>query len=213
MKESKKDLIIGVLVIFVGLVSLLINIGILDVAINSDIITILIFIAGFLFFIGIYVYQGRKEFWPLIPAFSLLGIGILILCNELGFNNKIGSGLLMIFIGAGFISIYFLHRENWWALIPGGIVASISLVIFFPGVLGVGLMFIAMGGVFFALYPVLKKEDENSWWTIIPGSILALMGLLFLLFDKDYIGKFLLPILLVGGGLYLIFKPVSKSEK
>ena len=74
-------------------------------------------------------------------------------------------------------------------------------------------MFIAMGGVFFALYPVLKKEKENSWWTIIPGSILALLGLLFLLFDKDYIGKFILPILLIAGGLYIIFKPVKESKK
>ncbi len=214
MKETKKDLVIGILVILVGLLSLLINVDILEININNEIITILIFVVGFLFFMGLYLYQGRKEFWPLIPAFVLLGIGTLILVNKIGFNHNVGSGLLMIFIGSGFILIYLLHRENWWALIPGGVVASISLVIFFPGVLGVGLMFIAMGGVFFVLYPVLKKEEgENSWWTLIPGAILSLLGILFLLFDKDYIGKFILPVLLIAGGLYLIFKPESRSKK
>ncbi|MBD3288639.1 hypothetical protein GF337_07555 [candidate division KSB1 bacterium] len=213
MKQFKKDLIIGVLIIIVGLFSLLINIDVLDIKIDSAMVTVFIFIAGFLFFMGMYLYQNRKEFWPLIPAFALLGIAILILFNEIGLSHKIGAGFLMIFIGLGFIMTYLFHRENWWALIPGGIMASISMVIFFQGILGVGLMFVGMGGVFFALYPVLKKEGENSWWTVIPGSILSLLGILFLLFDKDYVGKFILPLLLVAGGLYLIFKPTRQVEE
>ena len=211
MNSSTKDIILGLLIALIGLIILLINLDIIDVRISGTWITTLIFFAGFLCFMVIYFYRDRQEFWPLIPAFILLGLSILIIGNEIGISSRVGAGIFILFIGLSFIMVYLFHRENWWAIIPGGMTASVSLVIFFSDILGIGLMFLAMGGTFFVLYPIIKKIEANSWWTIIPGSILALMGILFLLFERVYIGKYILPMLLIIGGIILILKSIKKT--
>jgi hypothetical protein len=212
MNSSTKDIILGSLIVLIGLVILLINVDVIDVRISGTWITTLIFFAGFIVFMAIYFYQNRKEFWPLIPAFILLGLSILIISNEIGISSSVGAGVFILFIGLSFLIVYLFHRENWWAIIPGGMIASVSLVIFFSDVVGVGLMFLGMGGTFFALYPILKKMETNSWWTFIPGSILALMGILFLLFESVYVGQYALPTLLIIGGIILIVKSIKKSK-
>lgn len=213
MNKLTKDLILGALIIIIGLFILFINLEVINIKISGTIITTIIFFIGFIIFIFIYFSQGKKEFWPLIPAFILLGLSMLIISKEIGIGHQNGAGIFILFIGLSFIMVYLLHSENWWAIIPGGVTASVSLVIFFEGILGVGLMFLGMGGTFFALYPILIKTQPDSWWTFIPGSILSLMGLLFLIFGREYIGQYILPILLIIIGSFLVLKSLKKTNQ
>ena len=213
MNNLKKDIILGAVIIVIGLVVLLINLNVISITISGSMIATLIFFLGFLVFMGIYFFQVKKEFWPLIPAFILLGVSLLVASEEIGIGHKAGAGFFILFIGFSFLIVYLFHRENWWAIIPGGITASVSMVIFFGGILGVGLMFLGMGGTFFVLYPILKKTGTDSWWTFIPGSILCIMGLLFLIFESVYIGPYILPVALIIGGIILILKSFKKVDQ
>lgn len=211
MEKLTKNVIVGALITVVGIFLLLINLNVINITISGSLLTGLIFFAGFAGFIVFYFYQGKREFWPLIPAFILLGLSILIVGSEIGISHQIGSGFFILFIGLSFIIVYLLHKENWWAIIPGGVTASVALVIFFQDMLGVGLMFVGMGCTFFILYPVLKKSEPNSWWTFIPGAILSIMGILFLLFKRVNTGQYILPTALILIGVILILKSIRKT--
>ncbi len=78
------------------------------------------FLAGFL--------RDRKRWGLLIPAYVLLAVGLMV--------GLIGAGVLddllvpayvMFAIAIPFLLVFVRNRANWWALIPGGIMAVIGL--------------------------------------------------------------------------------------
>lgn len=203
----------GILLIIIGFIFLLNNLNIIDITFSGTFITGSIFFLGFLIFIGIYIGEGRREFWPLIPGFIFLGLAVHITSNYIGIDNKIGAGLLILFIGMSFLSVFILHPENWWAIIPGGIVTSISLVIFYSNSFGVGLMFLGMGCTFLILYPILKNTAPNSWWTFIPGGILGAMGCIFIFSSTNILKESeLLSIMLIVIGIILVVRSYNRSK-
>lgn len=71
--------------------------------------------------------RDRAQWWAAIPAYALLAIGVMI--------GLIGRGLIdellipayiMFAIAIPFFVAYGLNSRNWWALIPGGIMAAIG---------------------------------------------------------------------------------------
>jgi hypothetical protein len=211
-KNFTKNLIVGVLIILVGIVLLLHSLDIIDVYVSGSWVASFIFALGFAIFMGTYIFLGRREFWPLIPAFILLGLSILVSSDDLGLNGQSGSAIFMLFIGLGFLMVFFLHNQHWWAIIPGGVVSSVGLVIFWDSIFGVGLMFLGMGATFLILYPVLiLKKELNPWWTLIPGSILAFMGIMFVV-SYIHLSRYVLPIILIVIGIILVLRTSKKSN-
>ncbi len=119
----------------------------------------------------------------------------------------------MLFIGLSFLAVAIFHHEHWWAIIPAGMVGSVSMVIFFGDILGVGLMFLCMGVTFLALYFVLLSRPEKHWWPLIPGGILAFMGILFLFFGPVEFGKYILPVALIVVGVILIIQHLKEKKE
>lgn len=212
MKNNVKELIVGAALIVLGLFFMLTNFDIFDFSFSGAFVSSFIFFVGFLVFLVVYFYQKRKDFWPIIPGVILLGLSILMLSDKIGIGFQNGSAILLLFIGLSFLIVYFLHNENWWAIIPGGINASVAIVIFVNGVIGSGLMFIGMGCTFLALYPILRKTEPNSWWTFIPSSIFIILGVAMISFSEGVVGKYILPIILISGGLFIIIKSVNQSK-
>ena len=206
------NIVLGIIIILVGVFLLLITTNFIDINLDASWVFGILFFVAFLIFMGFYVSMHRKQFWPLIPGIIMLGLSLLILTENFGINGNIGAGLFILFIGFSFLAVYVLHSEHWWAIIPAGILASVSLVIFFGDTLGVGLMFLGMGATFLALYFVLRGTDEQHWWPIIPGGILAFMGLMFLFFESIDFGNLLLPIALIIIGFFLILNSLKKQR-
>ena len=71
--------------------------------------------------------RDRAQWWAVIPAYALVAVG--------GMVGLIGPGLIdellipayiMFAIAIPFFVVYGLDNRNWWALIPGGIMAAIG---------------------------------------------------------------------------------------
>jgi len=211
MDKRTMNIVWGTIIILLGVLLLLITTGIIDININASWLFGILFFFAFLFFMGLYISMQRKQFWPLIPGIIMLGLSLLILSEEIGIRGSIGAGLFMLFIGLSFLVVYVFHSEHWWAVIPAGIVGSVSLVILFGDLVGVGLMFLGMGVTFIALYFILLSTEDKHWWPLIPGGILAFMGILFLFFGPIEFGNYILPIALIIVGLILIFQSLKKK--
>ena len=105
-----------------GLVTLL-TLGILDdpyVATYVLLAIALPFLVAFL--------RDRTKWGLLIPAYVLLAVGVFVPLSELGFlDDNLTVTYILFAVAIPFFVVFIRNSKNWWALIPGGILAIIGL--------------------------------------------------------------------------------------
>ena len=197
----------AILLIVVGILLLLQNFGILGGVVA--LIWSLIFAAGGLIFLYMFL-TNRTQWWAIIPGFTLLGLAALIALDE--FFPRVGDALGgMIFlggIGLAFWVIYFLNREHWWAVIPGGAMFTVALIAgldaVFEGAETGGVLFLGLG-LTFGLLSLLPTPHGRMRWTLIPAAVLLVIGVLITAAATG-IFEYLWAIALILAGLYLLLR-------
>jgi hypothetical protein len=72
--------------------------------------------------------RDRDQWWALIPAYVLLAIGVMVGLIGLGvLDDLLIPAYVMFAIAIPFFAVYARNTKQWWALIPGGIMAVIGL--------------------------------------------------------------------------------------
>jgi len=72
--------------------------------------------------------RNREQWWALIPAYVLLIIGVMVALIELGvLSDLLVPAYVLLAIAIPFFVVYARNPRQWWALIPGGIMAVIGL--------------------------------------------------------------------------------------
>lgn len=105
-----------------GLVTLL-TLGILD---DPYIATYVLFAIGLPFLVA-YLFN-RANWGLLIPAYVLLVIGVFVPLEDLGvLDDNLTVTYILFAIAIPFFVVFIRNSKNWWALIPGGILAVIAL--------------------------------------------------------------------------------------
>ncbi|MEZ4615556.1 MAG: hypothetical protein R2867_08585 [Caldilineaceae bacterium] len=97
----------------------------------TELIAALLFLGIAIAFIHIYLLHRTAHWWALLPAgFTLVIVG-LILASALTHNILILGALLFSGMGLVFFVIYALSpgRQQWWSLIPGGVLLIFGLLI------------------------------------------------------------------------------------
>jgi hypothetical protein len=75
--------------------------------------------------------RDRAQWWPLIPAYVLLAVGVMIPLIEAGvLSDLLVPAYVMFAIAIPFFVVYARDPKQWWPLIPGGIMAVIGLSFF-----------------------------------------------------------------------------------
>lgn len=130
-------------------------------------------------FFYIFLKQGAKEgWWALIPAgiLSAWGLGSLLA----GLRLPEALVTLVGFWGSAvpFLCIFAMdRRKNWWALIPGGVMAFMGVVLTLGEWLGEEwiptLILCGIALVFLAIFAV----DRRNWWALIPSGVLIVVGI------------------------------------
>ncbi len=116
-----------------------------------------------------------------------------------------GAALFLGLISLGFWIVYLIHHEQWWAIIPAGVLSTLTVVAALAEVVQgeavAGILFLGLGATFAFLYLVPSKEDRK--WALIPAVILALFGAVLFVASSGFVGLIGGLVLILVGLLFL----------
>ncbi len=209
MKSSTIRIVGGTLLIIFGILSLLASLGIVTGGI--DLFWAILFGASGALFLYVFL-TNRANWWAIIPGFVLVSIGATIILELFLPSSGIDWGDMFILggIALAFWAIYFINREHWWAIIPGGVMLTLTLMVgITPALNSVGIdeggFFLIGLGLTFGLLALLPPSRKQMKWAFIPAVILLVLGLLITAAAAELL-EFIGPIVLILIGLYLVFR-------
>lgn len=216
MSSSTKRIFFGAGLILVGGLFLVQQLLGLDVHLGSLII-------GAIFGVGaaafLYVMSLRREnWWAAIPGMTLLGLAILICCGQLfpNFIDRFGGSIFLGSIGIAFLIVMLLKHENWWAVIPMGVLFTLALVAGVGNSLGgwavAAILFLGIALTFAAIG--FMPIGRNEKWPWIPAGICGVIGTCFMLSSSQMMKSaagLIWPGILVILGIYLIARTFFKK--
>ena len=213
MKRSYLPLAFGALLVIAGVLLLLQNFAILTF--GWDLIWALLFALGGISFVAVFL-NDHEQWWAIIPGFTLLGIGGLIgLAAILPESTGAWGGVFFLStISLAFWVIFALRRENWWAVIPGGVLLTLAVVAGLAkaagGIARGGLFFLGLAATFGLVY-LLPTPEGRMKWAIIPAGILGAVGILIILAATSVI-NYLWPVALILVGFYLVYRSFTSRR-
>jgi hypothetical protein len=139
------------------------------------------FAAGGIGFFGGYL-SNRSMWWRLIPGWTLLSVAVMVLLTTVSDVSPLFiPAVLFVGLALAFANIFLISRQtNWWAVIPGGFLFVLGVVIGLYTVtdnleLLFAILLVGIGLVFLLL--IILGPKEVRWWPVIPGLVLVLFGL------------------------------------
>ncbi len=145
--------------------------------------------------------DGRMIFWQRLVLYA--GIGIYAIISSGSFAGTAATG----FIAMAFILTYLRNTRHWWALIPGGVMTAVAVIItlgrFFPN-WDVGPLFMLLLAATFSTLYLLPQERGGQRWARYP----ALATIFITLIMNDPSGRtpsWLIPLLLIGSGITMLW--------
>lgn len=209
MKKLSSNIIIGLLLILGGILFLFNNLGVFIV----DAVWPFLFGLAALPFLYIFVID-RGSWWAILPASALVGLAALMFYDMLfpfPFLGDIGGALFLGSLGLGFFIIYLRTAlREWWAIIPGGVLLTLTSVIFVDsisilnGSLTSSIFMLGLG-VTFALVYIAPTPAGRNRWAAIPAGILGAIGLVDLLSNTHLISV-VIALGLIAVGIYLLLQ-------
>ena len=207
MRRFEARVIWGILLIAGGILFLLQNFGFLGGMLAF--LWVLIFGTAGAVFLFVFL-TNRAHWWAVIPGFALLSLAALIALDQLvpEIGDAWGGTLFLGGIGLSFWVIYFVNREHWWAIIPGGVMLTLALIAGLASVLeGIetgGVFFLGLG-LTFGLLSFVPTPQGRIKWALIPAAVLLVMGLLLGAAAAPLL-NYLWPVALILAGLYHVFR-------
>jgi len=205
VKILESRILWGGLLVLAGILFLVQNLGLCRV---GDLFWVVLLALAGVFFLSLFL-QNRANWWPLIPGLTLISVGVIVLINWISPDHgERWSGSIMLGgIGLSFALIYLIARQNWWAIIPAGVLFTLALIAgfeeFFPALGTAGLFFLGLGFTF-ALVAMLPSPQGDMRWAWIPGGILLLIGSIFLVAGENLLVYVWPVILILAGGLFIV---------
>jgi hypothetical protein len=198
MKRLDPQIIFGLLLLTGGVLALLQTMGYLENA--SNVFWGGMFIALGLLFL-VLLFGGHS--WSVYPGFTLLALGIVIFLPE-GLDD-FGGFIFLGGIGLSFWVTYLrAPRENWWALIPAGVLTTLAVVTIAADRFGEfqtgGFFFIGLSLTF--LLVALLAGMRWAYWPALALGVMGLLGLASLFEIANYVWA----VALMGIGGFLLFR-------
>lgn len=214
MKKSKTNFLLsvvgGILLVAAGVIFLLDNLGL--IMLDWEMLIGPMFAIGGLVFLMVFILN-TDDWWALIPGFILMGIGIIIFMgdNMQAVADRWSGAVFLGFLGLAFFLIYITHVNQWWAIIPGGVLLTLAGVTLVPGEGDVsGVIFFLGMALTFGLVYILPKPAGKLKWALYPAGILFLIGVLVALGAANLM-DYLLPLVLLIAGGYVIYRSMRKK--
>lgn len=205
MSKDRSRLIWGTILVLAGILFFLQEFNVLGSA--FEVLWVILMAAGSGAFLWIY-FTKRDQWWAVIPGLALLGltlVGLENITKIIPDGNWIG-GIFLGCIGLAFWLVYFRNREQWWAIIPGGVLVTLALLASLDFLSGWGDVIFFLGmGLTFALVALLPGQTHNTRWAFIPAGVLVLLGLVVIAPIQSVI-NYIWPVILVGLGVFVLVR-------
>lgn len=170
--------------------------------------------AGVAFLAGLLL-TGRRNWWMAIPGFTLLGLSGTIITSELLTFIPFEGSIFLGSIGLGFLTVYVINRDMWWALIPGGVMGTLALVAAIDqfgdsGDLSGAVFFLGLG-LTFALVALVPTPKGRMSWALIPAGVMLVLSMVILTSTTGLL-TILWPLILVGIGALILFRNLLQGR-
>jgi hypothetical protein len=215
MKRMDVTLIVGLGLVIVGGLFLLQTLGVVEGVL--PLIWALAFAGGGLIFLYFF-WSNREHWWALVPGFTLLGLGILVGISEYGSKEleDFAGFVFLALIGLSFWVIYFLNREHWWAIIPGGVLFSTAAIVGLEVVelreeFIVSIFFLGLA-LTFGVIAMLPTPYGRMKWAWIPAGILLITGLIIFSVSASAMA-YVWPAGVIIVGIYILYRALFKQGK
>jgi hypothetical protein len=109
--------------------------------------------------------RDREQWWALIPAYVLFAVGLMVvLLGMRVLTDMLVPAYVMFAITIPFFVVFASNSKNWWALIPGGIMAVIgfSFIIAESAVQYVTPVVLIVVGVWILVWQFWRKPDDQT---------------------------------------------------
>jgi hypothetical protein len=201
----------GVLLILAGIIALLVNIGFVK-SINFFWIILALLGAGFFFS---FLFENKKNWWALIPGISLIGVALVNLVAWISpsLEQQYGEAILFAGIGISFLVVFFFDMSQWWAILPAGVLFSLSAVAGLDRYITdreSGGIFLLGLGLTFLLLAILPNKAGKMAWAWIPAFVLMIIGMIVMITAGQIIG-YIGSVFLIGLGIFLIIRAVRRT--
>lgn len=210
MRFFRSRTIWGILLIVMGILFLMESLGILVLGATWAVLFALVGLA-----FGYTFLENREAWWAIIPALVLLSLGALIGLDAYApaLGNQWGGSIFLLGLALSFWIIFFVTGlEQWWAVIPGGILLVIAVLIGVEPYLAddafAGLMLLGMGATFLVVSLVPLAEGRMRW-ALIPAGILGSIGVLLLASATQW-ANLIWPTALILIGGYMLLRNVRR---
>ncbi len=196
----------GVLLIVAGVIFLLQNLFSFEL---SGIFWGVVFALAGLLFLVVFL-SDRMHWWSLIPGFTLLGIAATIISDSYlpTISSIFGGAFILGGIGVAFSAVYLSDSRNWWALIPAGVMFTLTTIIFLDNAMGgfgsAGVLFFGLGLTFLVL-ALIRTPENRLTWAWYPAIILLVIGVIISAAAEQLFG-YVWPVALILGGIVLIYR-------
>ena len=196
--EQGNGRILAYLLVAAGLLLLAANLGWLGWV--SSWFWAVLFLAGGVVFFAYYLTMP-KHWWALIPAFSLVAIGIAVIAGDAG------GPLFLALLAAGFAGVALTSANRWWAVIPSGVLATLALVAWLDKIRAGGdfgwVFFLGLALTFGVLY-FLPAVEHRQRWALYPA--LALLAFSLVTVMSGSVAGVIVPLALVLAGAAMLWR-------
>ncbi|MBN2043571.1 MAG: hypothetical protein JW757_01020 [Anaerolineales bacterium] len=165
-------------------------------------------------FFVVFLFNPKENWWALIPSWVMVSIGLMVFL--LGLNLLPGGVVPLYILGSialPFLVVFFLNRDNWWALIPAWSLLAIGMMIFLIDtriLLNLAIPAYIMFAIAIPFFVVFLNNRKQNRWALIPGGILGVIGLGF--FAGTNLAKYIIPAVLILFGGWVLVSSFTKKE-
>jgi hypothetical protein len=156
----------------------------------------------FLFALGFFglVFWSKKNWWAILPAGIFLSGGLAAALDILIPDSKVTGPVYLFGLAATFYILVTMSRKNWWAMIPGGILFSIGLVVVLenflpheeyptlPNTLKIGeyiwVLILGLAATFGSFW--LLRGTQSTHWARYPAAGLLAVAVLAVLLGSRF---------------------------
>jgi hypothetical protein len=192
-------LIPGGVMLFLALVTLMVD------TVGGEWVGAMFLLLFGLAFLAVF-FKNRTRTWALIVAYVF---GVLSIAPMLAAGGEMAAYFGSVFLFAvalPFFVLYFRSVENWWAIIPAGVLSVVAVVatlaiagLIDDGTSGGYVNAFLMAGIA-ATFAVLWLRHNKAWARVVT-IVLAVLAVASVFFVSYY--EIFWPVAIILGGLYL----------